>query len=102
MTSKVLWSKVCQPSLGTSVPTVRTPDRSRPMAFYPSLHGYHTPKCATYVWMCLTSLPGVARGDRASLTSDRRFQSGTITNPMAPSFCAGAYPLGEDSKSPTY
>ena len=33
---------------------------------------YHTPKCATYVCMCLTPLPGVAPGDRASLTSDRR------------------------------
>ena len=33
---------------------------------------YHTPKCATYVCMCLTSLPSVAPGDRASLTSDRR------------------------------
>ena len=33
---------------------------------------YHTPKCGTYVCVCLTSLPGVAPGDRASLTSDRR------------------------------
>ena len=33
---------------------------------------YHTPKCATYVCVCLTSLPVVAPGDRASLTSDRR------------------------------
>ena len=29
-----------------------------------------TPKCATYVCVCLTSLPGVAPGDRASLMSD--------------------------------
>ena len=33
---------------------------------------YHTPQCATYVCICLTSLPVVAPGDRASLTSDRR------------------------------
>ena len=33
---------------------------------------YHTPKCATYVYMCLTSLPGVAPEDQASLPSDRR------------------------------
>ena len=65
-------SKVCLPSLGTSVPTVRTPDWSRPMGFYPSLPGNHTPKCATYVCMCLTSLAGVAPGDRALLTSDGR------------------------------
>ena len=31
---------------------------------------YHTPKCATYDCMCLNSLPSVAPGDRASLTSD--------------------------------
>ena len=34
-TSKVILDKVCQPSLGTSVPTVRTPNWSRPMGFYP-------------------------------------------------------------------
>ena len=72
MTSKVFGGKVCPSSLGTSVPTVRTPDWSRPMGFYPSLQGYHTPICATYVCMCLTSLPSVAPGDQASLTSDRR------------------------------
>ena len=36
-TSKVLSGKVCPPFLGTSVPTVRTPDW-----LYPSLQGYHT------------------------------------------------------------
>ena len=51
MTSKVLSGKVCPPSLGTSAPTVRTLDWSRPMGFYRSLPGYHTPKCATYVFM---------------------------------------------------
>ena len=39
MTSKVLGGKVCLPSLGTSEPTVRTPDWSRPMGLYPSLEG---------------------------------------------------------------
>ena len=34
--------------------------------------------------------------------SDRRSYSVTITTPMAPNFCAGAYPLGEDGNSPTY
>ena len=72
MTSKVLCSKVCPASLGTSVPTVRTPDWCRPMGFYPSLPGYHTPRFATYVCMFLTSLPGVALGDQVSLTSDPR------------------------------
>ena len=59
---------MCLPSLGTSEPTVRTSDWSRPIPY----RVYHTPKCATYVCMCLTSLPSVAPGDRASLTSDRR------------------------------
>ena len=58
--------------LATSVPTVRTPDWFKSMGFYASLPGYHTSKCATYVCMCLTSLPCVDPGDRASLTSDRR------------------------------
>ena len=34
MTSKVMRDKVCPPSLGTSVPTVRTPHWSRPIGFY--------------------------------------------------------------------
>ena len=89
---------MCPPSLGTGVPTVRTPDWSRPMGFYPSLLGYNTPKCATYVCMCLTSRPGVDPGDQASLMSDQRSYSGTITTPMAPNFSAGAYPLGRWQK----
>ena len=55
--------------------------------------------CATYVCVCLTPLPGVAPGDWASLTSDRRSSSGTITTPMAPNFCAGAYPLRKTAKA---
>ena len=43
MTSKVLSGKVCLHSLGTSEPTVRTPDWSRPMGFYPSLQGLPYP-----------------------------------------------------------
>ena len=54
---------MCIPPLGTSVPTVRTPNWSRPMGFYPSWRCYHTPKCATYVCVCLTSRPIVAAMD---------------------------------------
>ena len=43
-----------------SPPTVRTPNWSRPMEFYPSWRCYHTPKCATYVCVCLTLHPSVA------------------------------------------
>ena len=60
MASKVLKDKVCPPSLATRVPTVGTPNWSRPMGFYPSWWCYPTPKCATYICMCLTSLPWVA------------------------------------------
>ena len=49
--------------------------------------------------MCLTSLPGVAPGDRGLLMSDRRSLSGTGTTPMAPNFCAGAYPWGKTAKA---
>ena len=31
--------------------------------------------------------------------SDQRFWSGTITTPMAPKFCAGAYPWGKTAKA---
>ena len=81
------------------MPTVRTPDWSKPMGFYPSLPGYHNLKCAMYVRMCLTSFPSMAPGDQPSLTSDRRSSSGTITTPMAPSFCAGPYPEGKTAKA---
>ena len=47
--------KVCIPSLGTGVPTVKTPNWS-----YSSWRCYHTPKCATHACMCLTSPRRVA------------------------------------------
>ena len=34
MASKVMKDKVCPPSLGTSVPTIRSPNWSGPMGFY--------------------------------------------------------------------
>ena len=36
---------------------------------------------------------------RASLMSDRRSYSGTGTTPMAPNFCAGAYPWGKTANA---
>ena len=35
-TTKVLRSKVCPPTLGTRVPTVRTPNWSRPVGVHPA------------------------------------------------------------------
>ena len=43
MTSKVLCSKGWPPSLGKSVPTVKTPDWFKPMGLYPSLQGLPYP-----------------------------------------------------------
>ena len=60
MASKVLRDKVCPPFLGTSMPMVRTPNWSRLMGLDPAWRCYHTPKCATYACVCLTSLPSVA------------------------------------------
>ena len=65
-------ARCVHPPWGQACPQLGTLDWSRPMGFYPSLQGYHTPKCAAYVCMCLTSFPGVAPGDRALLTSDQR------------------------------
>ena len=45
--------KVYLPSLGTSEPTVRTPDWSRPMGFYPSLQGLPYPYVC-YVCLCVS------------------------------------------------
>ena len=58
--------------------------------------------CATYVCVCLTSLPGVAPGDRASLTSERRFLIRYYYNSYGAQFRCWRLSLGEDGKSPTY
>ena len=60
MASTVMKGKVCPPTLGPSVPNVRTPYWSRPMAFHQSWRCGHTPKCAMYVCVCLTSVPSAA------------------------------------------
>ena len=44
---------MCLPSFGTSEPTVRTPDWSRPMGFYPSLQGLPCPYVC-YVCLCVS------------------------------------------------
>ena len=51
---------MCLPSLGTSEPTVRTSDWSDPWVSTLPYWAYLTPECATYVCVCLTSLPVVA------------------------------------------
>ena len=92
---------MCQPSLGTSVPTVRTPKWSKLMGFYPSWRCYHTPKCATYVCVCLPSLPGVG-----SLSGFAEVGQTVLIRYYYHFFGAQflCWPLsfGEDGKSPTY
>ena len=53
---------MCLPPLGTSEPTVRTPDWSRPMGFYPSLQGLPYPYVC-YVCLCVSSF-SPRRGSR--------------------------------------
>ena len=58
--------------------------------------------CATYVCVCLTSLPGVAPGDRASLTSDGKVLIRYYYHSYGAQFLCWRLSLGEDGKSPTY
>ena len=59
MAGKVLKDKVCPPSLGTSVLTVRTRNWSRPMGFYHSWRCYHTAKFAAYICICICFSPAL-------------------------------------------
>ena len=65
---EVMRDKVCPPSLGTSVPTVWTPEWSRAMGFHPAkpcLAVLPYPKCATYFCPCPR---GNARGAGGTTT----------------------------------
>ena len=89
---------MCLPSLGTSEPTVRTPDLFRPMGFYPSLQGLPY-RYVCYVCLCASQF-SPQRGSRRPGFADvgPNSQSGTITTPMVPNFCAGAFPWGKTAK----
>ena len=90
---------MCLPSLATSEPTVRTPDWSRPMGFYPSLQGLPYPYVC-YVCLCVSHFSPL-RGSQ--LNGPRRCRtegpSQLSTTSMAPNFCAGAYPWGKTAKA---
>ena len=59
---------MCLPSLGTSEPTVRTPDWSRSMGFYPSLQGLPYPYVC-YVCLCVSHF-SPQRGSRRPRFAD--------------------------------
>ena len=63
-------ARCVHPPWGQACPQLRPLTGPDPWGSTLPYRVYHTPKYATYVCMCLTSLPVVAPGDRASLTSD--------------------------------
>ena len=102
MTSKVLGSKVYPPSLETHVPTVRTPEWSRPMAFYPSLHGLPYPYLC-YVCLYVSHFSPCCGSRRMGFADVR--PNVLIRNYYhfyGAQFLCWRLSLGEDGKSPTY
>ena len=93
---------MCLPSLGTGQFTVRTPDRSKPMGFYPSSQGLPYPYVC-YVCLCVSHFsprrgsrrPGFADvGLKVLIRYDYHFYGAQ--------FLCWCLSLGEDGKSPTY
>ena len=93
---------MCLPSLGTSEPTARTPDWSRPMGFYPFLHGLPKPYVC-YVCLCVSHF-SPRRGSRRAGFAD--VGPKVLIRYYYHSYGAGVLcwrlSLGEDGKSPTY
>ena len=95
-------SKVCLPSLGTSEPTVRTPDWSRPMGFYPSLQGLPYPYVC-YICLCVSHF-SPRRGSRRPGFADvgPKVLNRYYHHSYGAQFLCWRLSLGEDGKSPTY
>ena len=90
---------MCLPSLGTSEPTVRTPDWSRPMGFYPSLQGLPYPYVC-YVCLCVSHF-SPRRGSRRPGFADvgPKVLIRYYYHSCASNFCAGAYPWRKTPKA---
>ena len=93
---------MCLPSLGTSELTVRTPDWSRPMGFYPSLQGLPYPYVC-YVCLCVSHF-SPRRGSRRPGFADvgRKVPIRYYYHSYGAQFLCWRLSLGEDGKSPTY
>ena len=93
---------MCIPSLGTSEPTVRTPDWSRSKRFYPSLQFLPYPEVC-YVCLCVSHF-SPRRGCRRPGFADvgpKVLIRYLFHSYGAQSLC-WRLSLGEDVKSPTY
>ena len=91
---------MCLPSLGTSEPTVRTPDWSRPTGFYPSLQGLpYAYVC--YVCLCVSHFSPRRGSRRPGFADVGPIGPNQVLLPLLwhPNFCAGAYPWGKTAKA---
>ena len=92
---------MCLPALGTSEPTVRTPDWCRSMGFYPSLLGLpYTKVC--YVCLCVSHF-SPRRGSRRPGFADvgPKLLIRYYDHSYGAQFLWWRLSLGEDGKSPT-
>ena len=93
---------MCLPSLGTSEPTVRIPDWSKPMGFYPFLQGLPYPYVC-YVCLCVSHF-SPRRGSRRPGFADVRPKVliRYYYHSYGAQFLCWCLSLGKDGKSPTY
>ena len=93
---------MCLPFLGTSKPTVRTPDWSRSMGFYPSLQGLPYPYVC-YVCLCVSHFSPRC-GSRRSGFADigPKVLIRYYYHSYSAQFPCWRLSLGEDGKRPTY
>ena len=102
MTSKVISGNVCFPSFGTSKPTVRTPDWSRPMGFYPSLQGLPYPYVC-YVCLCVSHFSPCGGSRRPGFADvGPKVLIRYYHHSYGAQFLCWRLSLGGDGKSPTY
>ena len=90
---------MCLPSLGTSEPTVRTPDWSRPMGFYPSIQGLPYPYVC-YVCLCVSHF-SPRRGSRRPGFADvgPKVLIRYYYHSYGAQFLCCAYPWGKTAKA---
>ena len=93
---------MCPPSLRTSMPTVRTPEWSRPMGFYPSLQGLPYPQVC-YVCLFVSHVSPRRGSWRPGFTDvGPKVLIRYYYHSYAAQFLWWRLPLGEAGESPTY